>query len=285
MNDAPASATSLGTSAVAEATAIPAVATPAATSPVTALAAESLYSWLWQDGDSHDSNWLPFRQSDQKKLEQGEAASVATVDVEGGRWQVDLKERILIDRYGSDPPRKQSKVRRALWFLQAATLIPYDERIGAAIEAAHESVWLAAKAAIPKEDLEIAETVNLESGRKISLKLRYEQKSKTWKLSAKEKSQAATSFMEYAQASLFGKSYDLQRGFGPIAIQPGEEEERVLGSDVGNLIILVHGVGEKMWSEEGCIVECTTHFSVDRGMCFGWLQLRVASSIQEPSAV
>ena len=219
---------------------------PASTSLVER--SETLFTWFWQDADS---NWVPFRQHDQKKLEEAEADSSSVVNVEGGRWQVDLKERVVNDRYGSDPPRKQGKVRRSLWFQQAATLIPYDEETAKNIEAAHERVWLRAKEALPKEDLEIAESLTLDSGRQITLKLKYEQKSKSWKLSAKERTQAGTSWMEYAQASLLGKTYQLQRGFGPVAPQPGEEEERVLGNDVGNLIILVHGVGEKMWSEEG----------------------------------
>ena len=223
-------------------------ATGAVPAETVAVPAESLFTWFWQDTDS---SWTPFRQTDQSKLEQAESASADIVGVEGGRWHVDLKERSVVDRYGSDPPRKQSKVRRALWFLQAATLIPYDETIAKAIEAAHERVWLSAKEAVPREDLEIAESVALDSGRKITLKLRYEQKTRCWKLSAKERAQGGTSWMEYAQASLLGKTYQLQRGYGPVAVQPGEEEERVLGSEVGNLVILVHGVGEKMWSEEG----------------------------------
>jgi len=209
---------------------------------------DKLFTWFWQDGDT---NWIPFRRSDQQPLEKAEASSSSLVNVEGGRWQVDLKERLVTDRYGSDPPRKQGKVRRSLWFQQAATLIPYDEETSKAIEAAHERVWLGAKEALPKEDLEVAESLVLDSGRQVTLKLKYEQKSKSWKLSAKERSQGGTSWMEYAQGML-GKTYQLQRGFGPVDLQPGEEEEKALGDNVGNLIILVHGVGEKMWSEEGC---------------------------------
>ncbi|CAE7248156.1 Ddhd2 [Symbiodinium necroappetens] len=224
-----------------------------------------LFTWFWQDGDS---NWIPFRRSDQQPLEKAEASSSSFVNVEGGRWQVDLKERLVTDRYGSDPPRKPGKVRRALWFQQAATLIPYDEETSKTIEAAHERVWLGAKEALPKEDLEVAESVVLDSGRQVTLKLKYEQKSKSWKLSAKERSQGGSSWMEYAQGML-GKTYQLQRGFGPVDLQPGEEEEKALGDKVGNLIILVHGVGEKMWSEEGC------------GLAFSSVQFRQHTHVKQ----
>ncbi|CAE7259077.1 Ddhd2 [Symbiodinium sp. CCMP2456] len=226
---------------------------------------DKLFTWFWQDGDS---NWIPFRRSDQQPLEKAEASSSSFVNVEGGRWQVDLKERLVTDRYGSDPPRKPGKVRRALWFQQAATLIPYDEETSKAIEAAHERVWLGAKEALPKEDLEVAESVVLDSGRQVTLKLKYEQKSKSWKLSAKERSQGGSSWMEYAQGML-GKTYQLQRGFGPVDLQPGEEEEKALGDKVGNLIILVHGVGEKMWSEEGC------------GLAFSSVQFRQHTHVKQ----
>ncbi|CAJ1352819.1 unnamed protein product [Effrenium voratum] len=41
-------------------------------------------------------------------------------------------------------------------------------------------------------------------------------------------------------------------------MQPGEAEEEKLGKDIGNVIILVHGIGEKMWSEEGCGLAAST---------------------------
>lgn len=45
-----------------------------------------------------------------------------------------------------------------------------------------------------------------------------------------------------------GKSYDLQRGYGPYKIE-GEEEEMLLGP-VRNVIFVIHGIGETMWSKE-----------------------------------
>ena len=46
----------------------------------------------------------------------------------------------------------------------------------------------------------------------------------------------------------FGKSYDLQRGYGSYTVE-GEEEERTLGP-VRHVVFVVHGIGEAMWSRD-----------------------------------
>ena len=52
-------------------------------------------------------------------------------------------------------------------------------------------------------------------------------------------------------ASWLGPRLRVQRTFGPHEEQAGEAEEELFSGQVGNVIILVHGIGEKMWSEEG----------------------------------
>jgi hypothetical protein len=51
----------------------------------------------------------------------------------------------------------------------------------------------------------------------------------------------------------FGKSYDLQRGYGAYKVE-GEEEEETLGP-VKHLLFVVHGVGEAMLSREDIRIE------------------------------
>jgi hypothetical protein len=51
----------------------------------------------------------------------------------------------------------------------------------------------------------------------------------------------------------FGKSYDLQRGYGAYKVE-GEEEEEMLGP-VKHLLFVVHGVGEAMLSREDIRIE------------------------------
>jgi hypothetical protein len=46
----------------------------------------------------------------------------------------------------------------------------------------------------------------------------------------------------------FGKSYDLQRGFGAYVIE-GEEDELALGP-LTHVCFVIHGIGEAMWSRQ-----------------------------------
>ena len=46
----------------------------------------------------------------------------------------------------------------------------------------------------------------------------------------------------------FGKSYDLQRGYGAYTVQ-GEDDEVALGP-VHHVVFVIHGIGEAMWSRE-----------------------------------
>lgn len=60
-----------------------------------------------------------------------------------------------------------------------------------------------------------------------------------------------------------GKSYDLQRGYGAYTV-PGEEDEAQLGP-VADLIFVVHGIGEAMWSREdvtftGSLIQDLTNY-------------------------
>jgi hypothetical protein len=46
----------------------------------------------------------------------------------------------------------------------------------------------------------------------------------------------------------FGKSYDLQRGYGAYTVE-GEEEDEIMGP-VRHVVFVVHGIGEAMWSRD-----------------------------------
>jgi hypothetical protein len=46
----------------------------------------------------------------------------------------------------------------------------------------------------------------------------------------------------------FGKSFDLQRGYGAYTVE-GEEEEEILGP-VRHVVFVIHGIGEAMWSRD-----------------------------------
>lgn len=209
------------------------------------------FTWLWEDKSSEQPEWRPFRRCDQKRLEAAEfLKNTEFVHLEGGRWKVNLKERLLVDSYGSDPPLKRCAVRRARWFLRPNTVsfVPYDEQVDHSIEQTYQEI-IAPTGSAPVEGAEILKKVPLESGRTVALKMKY--KSSKWRVSAEERATSGTSWVAYAQAAL-ERVFQLQRGFGEVQIQAGEAEEEILGNDIGQVIILVHGIGEKMWSEEGC---------------------------------
>lgn len=54
--------------------------------------------------------------------------------------------------------------------------------------------------------------------------------------------------MKKSPKGWFGKSYDLQRGYGAYTIE-GEEEETILGP-VRHVVFVIHGIGEAMWSRD-----------------------------------
>ena len=97
------------------------------------------FTWLYEEVKEKEEEklqWSPFRSCDQKSLEDAEAALRAgdwdgSVRVQGGRWQVNLKDRLLLDCYGSDASRR-CRVRRARWFQEG--MVPYAEHLDSELE-------------------------------------------------------------------------------------------------------------------------------------------------------
>ena len=54
--------------------------------------------------------------------------------------------------------------------------------------------------------------------------------------------------MKKQSISMFGASYNLQRGYSPYTV-PGEEDEVCLGPPT-HLFFAIHGIGEAMWSRQ-----------------------------------
>ena len=153
------------------------------------------YTWLYEDlvkekeKEKEKWQWLPFRSCDQKRLEDAEAALRAGewdsfVRVEGGRWQVNLKDRLLTDSYGSDAARR-SRVRRARWFQEGK--VPYSEHL----DASFEELWERLKSKVPEgtEGQELLETLALEEEREVVMKAKFRRGK--WLLSASELSDGA----------------------------------------------------------------------------------------------
>ncbi|EWM26478.1 triglyceride lipase [Nannochloropsis gaditana] len=118
-----------------------------------AKAAEPLsYYWLKQDSVKSGRGWTPFRKRDNAALEKALTALATTshgtdaevpVLVEGGRYQVDIRDRQLRAVYWDKDVRK---VLRASWFSKPATslpgsggYVPYEESDAAAIEEMYQA--------------------------------------------------------------------------------------------------------------------------------------------------
>ncbi|CAJ1431198.1 unnamed protein product [Effrenium voratum] len=83
-------------------------------------------AWFFRSADA----WAPFRRCDQRRLEQslegleGAAPRRAPVPVNGGRGEVDLQQRLYLDRYAN----VSCPVRRSIWYRKNELGIePYEE--------------------------------------------------------------------------------------------------------------------------------------------------------------
>mmetsp|Transcript_40454 Transcript_40454/g.112372 ORF Transcript_40454/g.112372 Transcript_40454/m.112372 type:complete len:593 (-) Transcript_40454:56-1834(-) len=206
--------------------------------------------------------WLPLRRTDQQELEAAEAAGTPDVVlVDGGRAEARLRERLVSDRYGTDPPRPPRELRRSLWLRcdSNGQREPYPESVDANLESTYKCMLQSAQgmqggvsSAPAAGDVAQANCLLDEDGRIVQMRLKQDPKAKArhWILVAEERPAPAKGWLQSAQSSLLGKILQLKRGYGDLPAQEGEAEEEALSMDIGNVIILVHGIGEKMWSEE-----------------------------------
>eukprot|EP00927_Polykrikos_kofoidii_P025327 TRINITY_DN22779_c1_g1_i1.p1 TRINITY_DN22779_c1_g1~~TRINITY_DN22779_c1_g1_i1.p1 ORF type:complete len:803 (-),score=147.00 TRINITY_DN22779_c1_g1_i1:198-2606(-) len=244
------------------------------------------YVWLAQLPPSAcgaAGEWQPLRISDQKRLEAAEAArrakgaytpkgrrrqpltatSFSAVPVDGGRAEVRLEDRLLSDRYGADPPRRPRPVRRAIWFRSESgtSWEPYEEDVGRRVEQMYARVLRqVTEDETPTASSKFSESLELEGeGKTIKVDLAFESAEKpaeaevplslTWRLTASECQPDSSSF---AWSKLWGSNQiAVKRGHSEVCCHPHESEEDVLSSNVDRVYILVHGIGEKIWSTDG----------------------------------
>jgi len=212
------------------------------------------YTWLFREptASADKEVWMQLRRRDQQNLEKAVSAVAekrpAAVLVEGGRCEVRLEERQLIDRYCGVPPREPRAVCRSLWQFQTRdSWLPYDEATGASIETCYTNLLTRAQGltqAAP-DSAEVTDSVDLPAtSRVVKLKLTFNKQTGTWAFTAEEDA-STSSWLN------FGSRVAVRRGCDEIPVQEGEEEEDKLGPEVGYLFVLVHGIGEKMWREGG----------------------------------
>eukprot|EP00929_Paragymnodinium_shiwhaense_P073960 TRINITY_DN37810_c0_g1_i1.p1 TRINITY_DN37810_c0_g1~~TRINITY_DN37810_c0_g1_i1.p1 ORF type:complete len:864 (+),score=183.62 TRINITY_DN37810_c0_g1_i1:111-2702(+) len=231
--------------------------------------------------------WHPLRPGDQYRLELAFRSAARlkdapnTVVVDGGRAEVRLKERLFVDRYGADPPRESREVRRALWLRQDTKgyLEPYAEDFGQVLESTYENLMRMVQASDKKQnvsgDAQVVENVKIPQERGAKLAVLPQQLSRVvtlvlnptpdpktsgvnWLLTAEERPAPASSWLETAQTLFTGKSFIVKRGFGEVDADLGSAEEEALSTDVDRLIVVIHGIGEKLWCKDGTGLYATT---------------------------
>ena len=204
------------------------------------------FVWLYQ---TLDGGWLPFRKSDQLRLESlppppashdaGDAGDA--VPVHGGRWEVHRSERQVLERYGDESVRA---VRRSLWYRKTETgLEPYDEVESEQVEEVYQTL----KAALDtKGVIGQVHTVPVGDGQR---QIRLEVRGWSRQIEVQEEDGAE---LEGSPSSWFSRSsVQVQRGFGEISSQLGEPEEELLSKAVSHYFILTHGLGEKFSQKMG----------------------------------
>lgn len=207
---------------------------------------------VWFTTDECSGAWVPLRRCDQGRIRFAELRGEHSVNVNAGRDKIKLPQRVLVCRYGRSPKLDPRPVKRARWFRGPGNCKePYEEDEDDAIEQAYKRMRDLARYTAKSGSLasvEFTETVDLPNSDEkahpvqIVLLLKRDDRA-SWKLQTHERTCSSW--------SLFETRKDVSRGYGEIPLQDGEIEESLLGDEVGRLMVLVHGIGEKLWSQEG----------------------------------
>lgn len=162
--------------------------------------------------------------------------SLGTVLVESGRATADLDARTLTYNFYNAP---QKEIISAAWFTREERssdeilLHPLSEGDGDKVEAFYHRIIAASSSLGAGLNTIIKEEVHLDG-------------EKGFKVLLKKVGGSLT--MKKQSISMFGASYNLQRGYSPYTV-PGEEDEVCLGPPT-HLFFAIHGIGEAMWSRQ-----------------------------------
>jgi len=190
------------------------------------------------------------------------SAHLGTVLLESGRVTADLDKRISNYNFYNGPKRA---LLGASWFTRIerdgdVVLYPLSEGDGDKVEQLYQRA-VAASSSLSDASLDdvLKEHIDLKDER--GFKVVIVKVGRT--LTMKKKS-----------TSLFGPSFNLQRGYGEYTV-PGEDDEICL-SEVRHLFYVIHGVGEAMWSRDDCsvpgVIASTdqARFGINRKLADAW---------------
>mmetsp|Transcript_33707 Transcript_33707/g.99312 ORF Transcript_33707/g.99312 Transcript_33707/m.99312 type:complete len:705 (+) Transcript_33707:43-2157(+) len=168
------------------------------------------------------------------------STQLGTILVEAGRVTADLDTRTCTFNFYNGPKRA---LLGAAWFTRIerdgdVVLHPLSEVDGDRVEQLYQRA-VSASSSLSDASLDdvLKEYVDLEDERgykAVIVKV------------------GRTLTMKKKSTSLFGASFNLQRGYGEYTV-PGEEDESCLAPP-RHLFFVVHGIGEALWSRDDCSV-------------------------------
>uniref|UniRef100_A0A7S4MCP5 DDHD domain-containing protein n=1 Tax=Odontella aurita TaxID=265563 RepID=A0A7S4MCP5_9STRA len=200
--------------------------------------ASSTPSRVWLSREKDVDPWRPLRKADCRAINSSEGD---TVHIECGRATADLPSRTLIYNFFNAPSRR---LVAAIWFWKEEKsskefiLHPLSETDDHLVERFYQKILEASSSLGNGLDAVLKEEVSLEDDKDFKVTI--------------IKSGGILSLKKRPKKGFalgLGNQFSLQRGFGAYTVE-GEDDELALGP-VENVIFVVHGVGEAMWSREG----------------------------------
>ena len=199
--------------------------------------------WLsrTKETDKEKEEWKPLRKVDCQALNQRNANDENhPVLIEGGRATADVDFQVIRANFVARPLRA---LESATWFIvteqkkdssgkMRPVLEPMADVEADQAEALYQKAVHAASSLGTGIDPILSEQMKLE-GSEYHIELVKD--SGVYKL-------------QKSPNGWFGKSFDLQRGYGAYKVE-GEDEEMTLGP-VRHVVFVVHGIGEAMWSRD-----------------------------------
>jgi hypothetical protein len=198
--------------------------------------------WLGRSKETgkEKEEWKPLRRVDCRALNARQDDNTQVL-IEGGRSTADVDFGVIRANFVARPLRA---LESGTWFVveehrkdastgkQRPVLEPMSDVEAEKVEELYQRAIYAASSLGTGIDPILSEQVKLEG---TDYHIQVGKDGSTYK-------------MQKCPNGWFGKSFDLQRGYGAYIVE-GEEEEETLGP-VRHVVFVIHGIGEAMWSRD-----------------------------------
>ena len=202
-----------------------------------------------------DEDWKPLRKVDCLALNHTSESKIdgkspPTVLIEGGRSTAYPNDGKIEYNYADHTQRPPRLLIKATWFYKIVD--PNDNK-------KHILVPIKEEYAVPIEDLYQRANVHesfesIEGSNETALNQLMQETLSTFEddnyhiMLQKSSDNTALCIKKLSKGWFFGKACDVQRGYGQYEVK-GEMEEESLGP-ISDVIFVIHGIGEAMWSRE-----------------------------------